>query len=324
MGGDILLYYVLLLGAILSYLFVSKVFYSLKINWAASVYVFGVGLMVVFGLGLVTGPVSAFFEGLNNSLVDFVVMIARNVEDLFFLYIVLVSLRAMTGVSYLKAIGAVIVSFFLMGIVTGSIFLGYYYLVVMPGLYDGNYDPGYDFYFNVTERADGTMNMTKAIYYSSGELKQACYVEFPEGWKQIEEKHLDPLSIKTNYTFSEGDLDDVFYNSNKPNLSEFIYFQYGFFVGNGEYGECDKKHTPLWLDKWIFNGTIESTNQTLIGSKQLELCDSKGREGNKTRHDFTAGIRYYDIGFSGFYESPYGQDEDLYYIMNNISCNMGY
>ncbi|MBI5051417.1 hypothetical protein HZC08_01530 [Candidatus Micrarchaeota archaeon] len=283
-------------------------------------------MTIGFTLGLVIGLGSLFLGDFHNILLDFIRSAIKLINDVFFIYLILVSLKTMTGFNYVKAVGTAALSFFLLGILTGSIVLGYYYFVVMPAMFNGEDTTDYNFYFNISERADGTMNITHAFIYDSGELKQACYVEFPKGWKQINQSDLKGIFKRLGYSnydtenLSNYSLTDIFYNSNKSNLSEFIYFQYGFFVGNGAYGECDKTHTSLWLSEWTFNGTIESINQTLSGQNQLELCDSKGKEGNKTRHDFTAGIRYYGIGFSGVYESPYGQDEDLYYILNSIRC----
>lgn len=273
-----------------------------KANWKQILYLWGICLLV-----LSAGLYTALFL---QSLIILIVF------ALLFIYLSAAAMKAAHkiyfGWAFLLLIGAYIAGQILQLV----LIVAYFNLFVVPNLKAESTDTMFS--FSVVNNSDGSITASYArLSNKTGKIKEICNVSFPEGWG-----YGDPVIIKElikkeqNKEAEYYDDYKVFYKLNyTKQIEEYLVFEYA---------------PPLTLSISFDKSTYERKNieplrETIIfdmkkstGTKYLDI---KYRDENKTTNRHKIDVKSaVNIGYTAVYQSPYNQDQDLYYIINSTSC----
>lgn len=165
---------------------------------------------------------------------------------------------------------------------------------------------------NMTNHSDGSFTVAYAyISNKTGIPKEACHVTFPPGWLEGDEKMVKIIA-------PDIDKKRIFYKISLLNSTEKEYFAFESLLINFGPGLIKSQKDS---EEEEVNPLRESINLTVLMSNSAEVLDIKFTDVNKSvvRHKITARFPNW-LGFEAIYQSLYGQDQDLQYILNNFNC----
>jgi len=217
--------------------------------------------------------------------------------------------------------GNAVVLFIITNAGAGIIRLGmiFAYAFIINGVNDVFYET------DITNNTDGTITATFAyVHTETGIPRDICYVTLPEGWERSNEEMKQKIEVyierdvPSNIIFSKNNETFLFFVYSLPiHITDTITGKNCKKVDDGEY--------------WFEKGIVPDYNTYEISHVKnensfLEACDSKINENKKTisRHVVHGGFVGTKMIFEMVYQSPAGEDEDLYFIINNIRCYNNY
>jgi hypothetical protein len=232
---------------------------------------------------------------------------------LFFIplfYFAAVSVKIVHNTTYGKAVFLIMFSNAAAGFVRIGMLMGYAILLFDP-------DP-YDYVSNYTNESDGTLTATYSLLYKdSGEPKETCHVNLPEGWKPATKEMREVISKKIDRDIPTSDA--AFYK----NDDEFLFFVYGLPHGYG-FNKCETdQNGEYWFETgFIPDVSTSETRYLEIAENSVKMCDSSISNKNNTdsRHIIRGEFLGTRLGFRLVHQSPAGEDQDLDHIIRNIRC----
>ncbi len=233
------------------------------------------------------------------------------------LYLLAVSTKTVHNISYGKAVLLIVFSNAAAGFVRLAFFMAYAVLFFNPD--------GISYSLNLTNNTDGTLTATYAlIYKDSGDPKETCHVTLPQGWVPANEEMREKIQEKIDRDIPTSDA--AFYK----NDDEFLFFVYGLPRGGYSINPrltCNfTTYSYYWFEKG-FNpdNTTYKSEHLYVDENMLEACRYTAIDLNmKDERDIFGGnFAGNDLGFSGVYQSPVEEDQDLTFIINNIRCYTG-
>jgi len=288
---------------------IGKEIYKSKARLVEVAYVF----MLAFSSFLIPFIVAAMLEFVYAPIAPLALIFF-----LFFFYIIIVATKELHNLSYWHSFVLMTLSNGVAGIVRLGMAMVYvYFLMSSPVHYENN----------ITDNSDGTITATFAeIHTETGIPRDICYVMLPEGWKVVDNE--SETRIET-YLDTHVPSDATFTNGNNT----FLFFEYGLPRGGyktGPHIKCDEtisEYREWWFEK-NFDPKYDTYQNDFISYEEnlVEACDSKILNNNETitRHISSGSFIGNTLGFVIIYQSPAGEDEDLYFIINNIRCYNNY
>jgi len=229
-------------------------------------------------------------------------------------YLLIVAIKTVHGIKETDAVVNLISTQIAAGPLQIAFFLGYVLMMTSTPIH---------YEMNQVNNSDGTMTASFAyVYDSSGEPREICYVTVPQGWKLADEEAHATLEekIKANITTRA-----VFYKDE----NEFLFFDIGLprkahsSSGSTKCTEERSYYDENWFGK-NFDPDYGTYEVGYILSKEnlIEGCDAKALNNNKTtiRHILSGHFMGDMISFSTISQFPAGEDDDLYFIIENMHC----
>jgi hypothetical protein len=254
---------------------------------------------VLLSMVIIIGP-------LIPPLLTFIFLPLFIIFSVMLLYLTLVAIKIAHETNYIKAIILLLIANLATAIAVGILL---FWMWPSFGLYT---QESVFFVKNMTNHSDGSFTVTYAyISNRTGIPKEVCYVTFPSGWLEGDEEMVKIIAPDINKK-------RIFYKVSLLNSTEKEYFAFESLLINFGPGLIKSQKDA---EEEEVNPLRESINLTVLMSNNAEVLDIKFTDVNKSivRHKITARFPNW-LGFEAIYQSPYGQDQDLQYILNNFNC----
>ncbi|MBI5051128.1 hypothetical protein HZC08_00040 [Candidatus Micrarchaeota archaeon] len=231
--------------------------------------------------------------------------------------LLLVGVKVVYRLSYPKSAGILILGGIL-GQVIGYIFVILLLKLSLPTIPDFNSGTQLRFEFSITNHSDGSFS-ENYVYLNNktNATVRFCNFEFPSGWSIADENSIKSVvqiayeGTSENYSKEYGLYKN---NLNAPPDYFFITFPP---AGLGSNRIKSQRISEMQEE----NSSREWINHYEISDTGSEILDIKYNYSNKGLVKHKISFRgETGLGFDAVYQSPYGQDQDLYYILNNTIC----
>lgn len=284
---------------------VGKVMFKSKAGFFEILYVWSLPFILLFVVSTLAFILGSIFIPLAYIPVPLLLLIP---------YALIVGMKIVHNLGYGKTILLVILSNGIAGFARLPLFLVWGLIVVSPG--------NIEHVSNVTYNDDGSTTFGYAYAFKdSGDVREACVLNVPSGWKSIDNETKLLLETKLG---KELGYRHVFFK----NLDEFIIFDSS--IPQGGYSEGIDKNScevELEISSWMGYGFDADMNAfyaeyLIIPETSSEVCHKKIYDLNRTsvRHTIGGAFLSTGLGYYAIYQSPAGQDQDLDYIIQHIRC----